>query len=315
MITTLALNPAIDITITVDELNPDDSNRVEKVTRTPGGKGVNVSRIAKVLGAKVTTLGLLGGYQGTEFKKMLEKEGLYIWAVDTDSPTRENIAIVNKKNNRMTRFNLAGGVVAKQEYAELINLLKQLADTAKIFVLSGSIPPGIPKDSYFRLISLIHSENKKCRIVLDADGETLGFGIKAKPFLIKPNEHELERLAGKKLKSNSEKIKAMREIQNQGVQMIVVSMGSKGSLALMPDRTLYLIEAPNVKVRSTLGAGDALVAGIVRHLQHKENDFLGAVMYGTAVSSAKVMCDASTLCYPRAVAPLLKRVKIKKLEA
>jgi len=313
MITTLTLNPAIDVTFTVSEFSPDDSNRVEAVTRTPGGKGVNVSRVVKVLGGKATTLGLLGGYQGIEFKQMLESEGLYIWAVDTDSPTRENIAIKDKKTGKMTRFNLPGGAVTKFEYAELVNLVKQLADTAKIFVLSGSLPPGLPANTYAKLINQIKKENPKCQIVLDADGEALELGVKEKPFLVKPNEHELERLFGKKMKSLPEKIKALNQLQSQGIPFVVLSLGAKGSLALLPDKTLYLVEAPRVKVRSTLGAGDALVAGIIHSLQKNPKNYLEAVIYGTAVSSAKVICDASKLCYPRAVKPLMKRVKFQKV--
>ncbi len=313
MITTLTLNPAIDVTFTVSEFSPDDSNRVEEVIRTPGGKGVNVSRVVKVLGGKATTLGLLGGYQGIEFKKMLEAEGLYIWSVDSKSPTRENIAIKDKKTGKMTRFNLPGGAVTKFEYAELINLVKQLADTTNTFVLSGSLPPGLPANTYAKLINQIKKENPKCQIVLDADGEALELGVKAKPFLVKPNEHELERLFRKKIKTMPEKIKALKQLQSQGIPFVVLSLGSKGSLALLPDKTLYLVHAPHVRVRSTLGAGDALVAGIIHSLQQEPKNYLKAVIYGTAVSSAKVICDASKLCYPRAVIPLMKRVKFQKM--
>jgi len=313
MITTLTLNPAIDVTFTVSEFSPDDSNRVEEVIRTPGGKGVNVSRVVKVLGGKATTLGLLGGYQGIEFKKMLEAEGLYIWSVDSKSPTRENIAIKDKKTGKMTRFNLPGGAVTKFEYAELINLVKQLADTTNTFVLSGSLPPGLPANTYAKLINQIKKENPKCQIVLDADGEALELGVKAKPFLVKPNEHELERLFRKKIKTMPEKIKALKQLQSQGIPFVVLSLGSKGSLALLPDKTLYLVHAPHVRVRSTLGAGDALVAGIIHSLQQEPKNYLKAVIYGTAVSSAKVICDASKLCYPRAVSPLMKRVKFQKM--
>jgi 1-phosphofructokinase family hexose kinase len=271
--------------------------------------------VIKALGGLTTALGPLGGPEGEEFKKLLHAENIYIWSVNTQSRTRENITILSKNKNHQTRFNLKGESLSPAEYREFLKLVDQLAGNADVFVISGSTPPGVSDDAYFKIIKMIQAANPHCKIFLDADGGSFKKGIKAVPYLIKPNIHELERLVGKSIRSSKGIIQAVKTIQKKfPIPYVVVSLGAKGVLGFERGGAVYSITPPDVKVVTTLGAGDAMLAGIATILRNSD-DFQEALRYGVAVSNAKIQCHRFCEIKMSTVKMLLRKIKIKKVVA
>ncbi len=287
MITTLTMNPTLDMTLTVRDFVPDDSNRVLAVQKDPGGKGVNVSRILTKLGLRVTTITLLGGHTGEEVSDLLRKERIHPFIIPLQNETRTNITITKQDNFAQTRFNQEGPFIDADEYDNLLSLVEQLSVNADVFVISGSLLPGVPVTAYREIINHLKIINPKLKIILDSDGDAYQYGIQAGPYMVKPNIHEAERLLGRSLNSQEELVQAMKDIHALGVELVVMSRGKEGLIAYDGKQMLAVDSLP-VHVRSTVGAGDSLIAGICYMLER--TDSLKEILsFATKVSAAKVM--------------------------
>ncbi|MFC1517199.1 1-phosphofructokinase [Candidatus Margulisiibacteriota bacterium] len=313
MITTVTLNPALDMTLGVKAFKADDSNRVQWVLKNPGGKGINVSRVVNVLGGLVNTVAFVGGHAGAQLRELLKEEGVILWEVEALEETRTNVTFVVEKDKTQTRLNQKGAKITPKELKSLFNLISQVGDNADFLVISGSLPPNVSKDTYQKIIKLVKSKSDRVRIVLDADGEVLQKGLKARPFLVKPNIHELERLVKDKIKTERDICRAALKVQEMGAANVIVSRGAKGIIALSEYGEYFSAVGPKIKVASTVGAGDSFIAGVIFKLDQKAT-FKEALAYGVAVSSAMVMTPGTELCRPSDVKKLVRKVKLNTLD-
>lgn len=294
MITTITLNPCLDTTLYVEQLVPDDSNRVIRVQKDPGGKGLNVSRFLHKLGKRVSTLTFFGGHTGEEVEALLKQEGVFPFTVRLSNDTRNNISIIDMKTLTQTRFNQTGPFVSEGEYNSFSSMVEQLGDNANIVVLSGSLPPGVPENAYRDMIQMLKLINPKIRIILDTDKSPLKLGIEAHPFMVKPNLHEAQRLLGYSIVSQEDQIRALKDIHHQGCTLVVMSLGKEGIIGY-DGQDIIRIESPEVEVQSTIGAGDALIAGICYALEDHRS-FMDMLKFGVQVSAAKVTTAGTVAC-------------------
>ena len=311
MITTLTLNPALDLTLTVDQFVADDSNRVSAARKDPGGKGFNVSRVVRRLGYPTTAIGFLGGHAGQEVMQYLKDEGIYVWHIPTQAETRVNVTISNVASAQQTKFNQKGPRILKSEWSAMVNLLMQVIDHASVLVLSGSLPPGLPDDIYASLVEQAKKLNPTLKIVVDADGPALKHAVEARPFLIKPNLYELNRLMDTQLTtttSDAEILVVLQKLRRRGPEAVLLSMGAAGVMYVSKNGVLRA-QAPRTKVRTTVGAGDSLLAGFVTGLARHQSE-TEALRLGLACAGATLSQPGTHLAQPADVRRLLKRIEI-----
>jgi len=311
MITTLTLNPTIDTTLYVNDLIPDDSNRVVRVEKHPGGKALNVSRILHALGKRVTTITLLGGHPGAEVEDLLREEGLYPFTIRLNGDTRTNINITREGTYVQTRLCQTGPEVLTGEYTSLLSMVEQLGDNADIFVVSGSLPPGIKPDAYQEIIGLLKKANPQLKIILDADKEPLRRGLESKPFMIKPNIHEAERLLDREIISLDDQVQALKDMRALGAEVVVMSRGHDGVIGF-DGRDVVEVKPLAVDVKSTVGAGDALVAGICYALEEGQA-FAETLELGVLVSAAKVTTSGTAVCGWKEIEAMGQKPKALKI--
>ena len=306
MIYTVTLNPALDKTVEIPMFAIDKVNRVTALRTDPGGKGINVSKVIAALGGESVAMGVLGGNTGSAIAGMLEKMGLSCDFVTVPGETRTNLKIVDPENRCFTDVNEPGCEVPQ---AVLDGLLEKL--TAKILpgdivILSGSLPKGAPVDTYYQYVEACKKAGAK--VFLDADGDAMKEGLKARPYLVKPNEHELSRLLGRELTTMEELLEGAKQLLAEGVQMAVVSMGHRGALYVTGKETV-VAEGLDVPVQSTVGAGDSVVAalalGISRGYSLKE-----LAIFSTATGAANVMCSGTQAADRETVEALMDKVVI-----
>jgi 6-phosphofructokinase 2 len=291
MIYTITLNPALDRTIWIQKVRDDVSNRILEEKSFAGGKSVDVSKVLKNLGVDNIALGFVGGFAGRELEGRLLNEGIETDFVRVSGETRTNIIIHETDTGKQLAFNARGPEIKPDELMQFIEQLERLP-CGEVVAIGGSIPLGVSPEIYRKIINLV----KKCqvKVVLDVDGEALRQGIKALPNVIKPNIHELSELAGRELKGLDDVVSAARSINQQGVEIVLVSMGAKGIL-LVSDGQQYLAVPPNVNVESTIGAGDSSVAGFVFGLV-QGRDLKQCLIYAVAAGTATTLRQGTALC-------------------
>ena len=291
MIYTITLNPALDRTLWIQKVRDDVSNRILEEKSFAGGKSVDVSKVLKNLGVDNIALGFVGGFAGRELEGRLLNEGIETDFVRVSGETRTNIIIHETDTGKQLAFNARGPEIKPDELMQFIEQLEKLP-CGDVVAIGGSIPLGVSPEIYRKIISLV----KKCqaKVVLDVDGEALRQGIKAHPNVIKPNIHELSELAGRELKGLDDVVTAARSINQQGVEIVLVSMGAKGIL-LVSDGQQYLAVPPNVNVESTIGAGDSSVAGFIFGLVQGK-DLKQCLIYAVAAGTATTLRQGTALC-------------------
>ncbi|NMC11191.1 MAG: 1-phosphofructokinase [Methanothrix sp.] len=308
MIYTITLNPALDRTIWIQRIREDVSNRILEEKSFAGGKSIDVSKVLKNLGVENTALGFVGGFAGRELEGRLLNEGIQSDFVRVSGETRTNIIIHEKETGKQLAFNARGPEIKPSELMQFIEQLESLP-CAQVVAIGGSLPPGINPEIYRKIIAVV----KRCqaKIVLDVDGEALRQGIKAHPNIIKPNIHELSELVGRELKEMDEIIAAAREINRQGVEIVLVSMGAKGILLVSSGR-VYLAVPPAVDVESTIGAGDSSVAGFISGLVQGK-DLKDCLIYAAAAGTATTLRQGTALCQKDDFLLLVPQVKLSVL--
>ena len=259
MIYTITLNPALDRTIWIDRIRDDVSNRIIDERRYAGGKSIDVSKVLKNFGVDNIALGFVGGFAGRELEGRLLNDGIQTNFVRVSGETRTNIIIHEKETGRQLAFNALGPEIRPSELMQLVEQI-ELLPCPDVVTIGGSLPPGVSPEIYRKIITLVG--RCRARVVLDVDGPGLLSGIKAHPNIIKPNIHELSELVGHELKEMNEIVEAARQINRDGVEVVLVSMGAKGILLVAKEVECVAIP-PEVKVENTIGAGDSAVAGFV----------------------------------------------------
>ena len=258
-IATITLNPAIDQYIFLKEFKPTEVNRAQAMVARAGGKGVNVACALADAGLAVTATGFLGQVNEAVHAHHLARKGIEDLFVRIPGETRTNIKLMDESTGQTTDINLPGLTPSHAEIEQLDILLDELAISCRWFVLTGGMPPGMPPETYGRIIARL--KQKGCFVALDSSGEALRWGTAASPALIKPNQFELSQLAGKPLVCQQDVLSAALACFRQSdMQYAIVSMGAQGALFISQSQILRAVP-PAVKARSTVGAGDALLAG------------------------------------------------------
>jgi 1-phosphofructokinase len=257
-VVTVTLNPAIDRTVTIPHFTAGAVNRVETVHANPGGKGVNVAAALADYGHRVAVTGLLGRDNAASFEAMFAEKKIEDCFIRIAGQTRVGIKVVDPALSQTTDINFPGPAASAANVEELLQGLSVL--DAECFVLAGSLPPGVEPSIYRQLVTVLRARGK--RVVLDASGEPLRHALEARPHLIKPNIHELGELLGTSLDGERAIVSAARRLIADGIETVAVSMGKDGACFVTANEAL-VARPPDVEVRSTVGAGDAMVAGIV----------------------------------------------------
>ena len=269
MILTVTMNPSIDISYPLDELKIDTVNRVVDVTKTAGGKGLNVTRVLSEFGDPVAATGLVGGKLG---EYLLENIGgdvkKHFYTITGE--TRNCIAILHGDNQ--TEILEKGPKIQEKEGQGFLEHFKELLNLVDVVAISGSLPAGLPVDYYADLVQLANQAGKP--VVLDCSGAALQAVLESdhKPTVIKPNNEELSQLLGRDVSENLEELKVvLQEPLFEGIEWIIVSLGANGAFAKHGD-TFYKVDIPKIQVVNPVGSGDSTVAGISSGLFHKESD-------------------------------------------
>ncbi len=309
MIYTITLNPALDRTIWIERIRDDVSNRILEEHSFAGGKSIDVSKVLKNFDVDNIALGFVGGFAGRELEGRLLNEGIQTDFVRVSGETRTNIIIHEGETGRQLSFNARGPEIRPNEMMQLVEQIETLPYPT-IVAIGGSLPPGVSPEVYRKIISLM----KRCdtKVFLDVDREALRTGIKAQPTVIKPNIHELSELVGHELEGLDEIAAAARKINRQGVEIVLVSMGAEGIL-LVTDGQEYLATPPEVKVESTIGAGDSSVAGFIFGMV-KNKDLKESLIYAAAAGTATTLTQGTALCQRSDFLKLVNQVKLEVLK-
>ena len=283
----LALNPSIDAEWRVDDVRWEEKNNVRSERRWAGGKGINVARWLKHLGGKPKLLLPLGGKMGEELASYLREEEIPARIIRLREPTRVNVIITTNAGRQM-RFNPPGPQLAASEWGRIFQECEKFDKKTGLLVLSGSLPRGLADNTYMVLIAL--ARRYGVRTLLDCEGAALASAIKARPFLIKPNDHELADWWGKSLRTEAAVVRAANALSRRSNGWVLVSRGARRSLLVNSAESFKMFAAPLcVKPCNTVGAGDALLAAVAHQIQcgRPPSEWLAA---GLAAGTAATQC-------------------------
>ena len=309
MILTLTLNPAVDKLVLVPDLRLGQVHRVDNSEFDPAGKGINVSRVVNRLGWPTIAFGFLAGDVGSLVASALADEGVQSYFVRVPGQTRLNVSIFDRATGAVTTFIEAGPVIAKERLEALEAQFSPWLEVSRVLVLAGNVPRGIPADVYACYVRL--ASQAGALAIVDADGESLRRGIAARPYLVKPNRAEAERLLGRPLPDVSALAAAACEILARGVHTVVISCGAEGAICAQGSHVWQAVP-PRVERRSTMGAGDAMVAGLAISVLRGQ-DIVEGLRLGTAAGAACAMTPGTALCPAAEVARLLPEVRVQQL--
>lgn len=258
---TVTLNPAIDRTLLIPRFTAGAVNRAGPTVEQPGGKGVNAALALAAYGIPVIATGFLGRDNARPFEAAFQRLGVGDAFLRLPAATRTGIKIVDPDFGQTTEINFPGLTPSAADLAALrVELLRLAAESAGWFVLGGSLPPGVPETFYHDMIAELRAHG--CRVALDTSGAPLRAGLAAGPDLVKPNLHELAELLGAPLATPAAAVAAARGLLARGVGEVVVSMGAQGACLVTAEHA-WCARPPAIEVRSTVGAGDAMVAGLL----------------------------------------------------
>ena len=309
MIYTVTLNPAIDKTAVIENFCAGTVNRIGMLREDAGGKGINVSKCLKSLGADSTAVMILAGDTGKRLEKMLHKLDIPTLAVWAEGESRINLKIVDPAKRENTDINEPGPAVSDMFLEELKGKLGEKILPGDLVILSGSLPAGVDRGLYGRWTAFFRSLG--ARVYLDADGEAMKQGLAAVPYMIKPNDAELAGLFGKEKLSRDEMVSEGRRLLETGIEEIVISMGGDGALFVSREGCYFAQSLP-VEVKSTVGAGDSMVAAMafadVKNLDREEKIRLAVAMGAGSVMQSGTQPPEANLVWE-----LAKQVSLEKL--
>lgn len=280
MIYTVTFNPSLDYIVHLPSLALGSVNRTEKEELYPGGKGINVSIMLRNLGVDSTALGFISGFTGAEISRLLDQNGCRTDFIRVaDGFSRINVKI---KAEQESEINGQGPHLSAADLSALYQKLNQLNEN-DILVLAGSIPNTLPPDVYEKILERL--QNRNILVVVDATGDLLKNVLKYRPFLIKPNNHELGELFGKVLETDEEIILHAKKLQERGARNVLISMAGNGAILVDENGAICKSLPPRGKVVNSVGAGDSMVAGFLAgYLQ--SGDYRTAFKTGLAAGSA-----------------------------
>ena len=285
MILTVTLNPAIDKQYLVDALCPNEVMRVNSVSNTAGGKGLNVSRVAALAGERVAAMGFGGGHTGDQFESLLCEPQIEKCLTRVKAQTRCCINVRDQGANRSTEFLEPGEPVTQSDISRFVHDFQARLLTADVVTISGSMPAGVPEDFYADLIKMCREAGKP--VILDTSGRALEVSLAAKPDWIKPNTDEIRQILKTEISSREQLIQAAKELHAAGIPNVAVSLGKDGVLVVCKEG-VYFGSTPDLPVVNTVGCGDSMVAGFAvgtaRGMPMEET-----IRFAVAVSTANAL--------------------------
>lgn len=291
-IVTLTMNPALDVTTDAEVVHSTNKVRCGEARHDPGGGGINVAQIAKILGASVTAVFPVGGPTGAMLLELLASRGLAFDEVKIGGATRESFTVNETSTGLQYRFVLPGPRVTVAEQIRCLEELRRVAEPVKFVVASGSLPPGVPANFYQRVADMCGE--MRVRLIVDTSGAALT-EIRSGAYLIKPSLRELRECVGRSLDTEAEQIAGARELIASGkTEVVVVSLGADGAL-LVTAQTCHRFSAIPVRAVSGVGAGDAMVAAITVALSRGWS-LTEAVRFGNATGAAMLMTPGTMPC-------------------
>lgn len=307
MIYTVTLNPSIDYVVSMDQLQEGLVNRVKTENLYAGGKGINVSQILNQHDVDNMALGFVSGFTGQFIKESLQEKGIKTNFINLkDGYSRINMKI--KTNTEETEINGLGPSISEVEIQTLYEQLDQLSQN-DILVLAGSIPSSLPDDFYEKIMK--HLEVKGVKIIVDATKNLLLNVLKYRPFLIKPNHHEIAEMFDVEIKTTKELLTYAYKLKEMGAQNVLISMGGDGALLLTENNEVYQSNVPIGTVQNSVGAGDSMVAGFIAGYL-KTMDYQMALQLGAASGSATAFSsDIATRSY---IEELVNQIQVTKIE-
>ncbi|MEV0407565.1 1-phosphofructokinase [Actinoallomurus sp. NPDC050550] len=288
VIVTLTLNPSLDRTIEVDRLVTGAVIRATSVRLDPGGKGVNVSRALLANDVPTVAVVTAGGADGDQLVHLLETDGIPLRAVPVGGRTRSNVTIV-EPDGVVTKLNEPGEPLSRAELDAVADMVLAATEGASWVVTCGSLPPDVPTEIYARLCEFFTAAG--VRVAVDTSGPALLAALEAKPVLVKPNREELAEAVGRPVGSLGDVIEAAEELRDRGARTVLASLGADGAV-LVEEEGVTIGEAPVAAPRSTVGAGDALLAG-----------FLAAGARGAPALAEGLAWGAAAVCLPASRMP------------
>lgn len=311
MIAAVCANPCVDKTVTIGSFNYGGMNRIVESREDGSGKGVNVALASVQLGLKAFCVGFMPTERNALILDRLAHSGCESEFVPCAGAVRINTKVLDKSTSVITELNESGPAVSAAAVSALVEMSVRQAGRCSHIVLTGSLPPGCPPDLYRTIIEEVKQNAPQCRAVLDAEGERLAEGLKAVPYMVKPNRYELEMLCGRRLNTMEEIHEEALKLIGAGVELVVVSMGGSG--AFMTDgRQAFYAPALEVDVASATGAGDSMVAGMLLALESGAP--LDALFrYGMAAAASSVTTAGTGLVNPSLYRELLPKVDIRQV--
>ncbi|MDP4086386.1 MAG: 1-phosphofructokinase [Bacillota bacterium] len=301
MIYTVTLNPSVDYIVELDDFQIGGLNRTKNETKFPGGKGINVSRVLKQNGVTSKAIGFNGGFTGKYIDDYLNKEEIETDFIKVKEDSRINIKL---KTGQETEINAGGPKITDEDFQLLKRKIEQLT-SLDILVLAGSVPGSLPETTYEDLVKTCRGNGAE--FVVDAEGELLKKVLSYRPFLIKPNHHELGELFGTTITSCEEVIPFGKKLVQLGAKNVIVSLAGDGAV-FINERMSFIATVPKGEVKNSVGAGDSMVAGFLARYQQTA-DFKEAFRYSVAAGSATAF--SMGLCTKEQIKTLLSQVNLR----
>ena len=280
MILTLTPNPSLDLTYELDALLRGGVQRAGAMSVEAGGKGINVSRNLIANGADSGAVAPVGGPSGEQFLSLLEESGIDLVRVPVEEAVRMNVSVVEKEGV-VTKINASGPRLSEEEVNRVVAETAAAARGADWLAVCGSLPPGTPADFCARVVA--PAREAGCRVAVDSSGPPLAAALEAGPDLIKPNLEELSELVGRNLVTFGDVLEAAKEVRAGGVETILISLGADGAILFDAEGALHA-DTPPFTPRSTVGAGDALLAGYLFAAHDREAGLVESVAWGAAAA-------------------------------
>ena len=309
MIITLTINPSVDRTVMVDRLVFEDRAYILSRSDSAGGRGINASRVLHSFGAKTLAIVTSGGANGDKFTKLLAKSGYPVKVVPIQNEIRVNFTIVDRQGLAV-KLNELGPPVSSDELARLEHVVERRLEPASWLMLCGSIPPSVPAEFYTKLIRM--ARDRKVKTLLDTDGDALLHGVEAGPTVVTPNQPEAERLLNRALITRAHFIEAATRIKAMGAETVLLSLGSRGVVAVNENQLLEAIP-PRVDAVSPIGAGDALAAAYV-WAATKKKDFPDCVRWAVAAGTASAKLPGVQFADLDQTKEIYKSVEVRKIQ-
>lgn len=309
MVYTITLNPAVDKTVVIPNFASGTVNRIQNMRIDAGGKGINVSKCLQSMSVDSVVCTILGGSSGKKILSLVTEQGLNVLSVSVAGETRTNLKIVDTQQHENTDINEPGPLVPDEVIYRLQQIIAERITTGDVVIMSGSLPKGVQAELY--RVWTDYFNGLGARVILDADGEQMRQGVKAKPYLVKPNDLELSRLIGRVLTGEDELVAAGKQLLDEGVQEVLISRGDKGAIYLAREGA-YKADGVKVPVLSTVGAGDSMVAAMAYGYE-KKMSAPDRLRLAIAIGSASVTCSGTQAPAAELVWELFDQVYIQEV--